>query len=94
MIPRVVGSRELKVRLGTYLREVRRGATIVVTDRGVPIAQLVPIESGSGSEAVHLAQMRALGFLSREIAGDYGAPHPVESGVVSLTRIIREDRDA
>jgi hypothetical protein len=30
------GVRELKTRLGSYLREVRRGQTIVVTDRGEP----------------------------------------------------------
>ena len=29
-----VGARELKTRLGHYLREVRGGHTIVVTDRG------------------------------------------------------------
>ena len=34
LLSKVVGVRELKTRLGTYLREVRRGRTIVVTDRG------------------------------------------------------------
>src|SRR5262245_49988787 len=40
---RVVGARELKVRLGTYLRQVRQGRTLVVTDRGQPVAELRPI---------------------------------------------------
>src|SRR3989304_5686519 len=35
-----VGARELKTRLGTYLRKVRQGSTLVVTDRGEPVAEL------------------------------------------------------
>ena len=43
MMAKVVGARELKTRLGSYLREVRRGRTIVVTDRGEPVAEIRPI---------------------------------------------------
>jgi len=32
----VVGSRELKVRLGAYVRRVRQGQTLIITDRGEP----------------------------------------------------------
>jgi prevent-host-death family protein len=39
---KTVGSRELKNRLGRYLGLVRRGETIVVTDRGKPVAHIVP----------------------------------------------------
>src|SRR3954464_940550 len=39
----VVGARELKTRLGTYLRRVREGRTLLVTDRGEPIAELRPL---------------------------------------------------
>ena len=41
---RTVGSRELKNRLGRYLGLVGRGETIIVTDRGKPVARLVPPE--------------------------------------------------
>lgn len=34
--------RELKNSLSRYLRRVRRGEIIVVTDRGAPVARLVP----------------------------------------------------
>ena len=37
---KTVGSRELKTRLGTYLRQVREGMTLVVTERGLPVAEL------------------------------------------------------
>ena len=37
-----VGVRQLKNDLSRYLRRVREGATLVVTDRGEPIARIVP----------------------------------------------------
>lgn len=37
-----VGVRELKNSLSSYLRRVRDGETIVVTDRGVPVARMIP----------------------------------------------------
>jgi prevent-host-death family protein len=39
---KTVGSRELKNRLGRYLGLVGRGETVIVTDRGKPVAHLVP----------------------------------------------------
>jgi prevent-host-death family protein len=38
-----VGIRELKNRLGYYLRAIRQGRAFVVTDRGKPVARLVPV---------------------------------------------------
>jgi len=37
-----VGTRELKSRLSEYLRRVKAGQTIVVTERGKVIGQIVP----------------------------------------------------
>ncbi len=37
-----VGVRELKNSLSSYLRRVRQGETIVVTDRGRAVARLIP----------------------------------------------------
>jgi antitoxin (DNA-binding transcriptional repressor) of toxin-antitoxin stability system len=39
---KTVGVRELKNRLSEYLREVRRGEHVLVTDRGEVIAELSP----------------------------------------------------
>lgn len=43
-----VGSREFKNRQGYYLRRVRKGETIIVTDRGKPVAMVEPIRNESG----------------------------------------------
>jgi prevent-host-death family protein len=45
-----VGSREFKNRLGRYLRAVRNGQTLLVTDRGQPVAKVSPPERDSDSQ--------------------------------------------
>jgi prevent-host-death family protein len=40
-----VGTRELKNRLSEYLRKVKAGETIIVTERGKPIGQIVPLKA-------------------------------------------------
>lgn len=39
-----VGVRELRDRLSDYLRRVRDGELLVITDRGKPIGELSPVE--------------------------------------------------
>ena len=60
----LVGARELKTRLGRYLNRVRRGDTIVVTDRNEPVAELRPIGDGRDPAAVRLARLAAAGGLT------------------------------
>lgn len=43
-----VGVRELKASLSAYLRRVREGESLVVTDRGEPIARIVPASLPDG----------------------------------------------
>jgi prevent-host-death family protein len=57
----VVGARELKTRLGRYLNRVRRGDTIVVTDRSEPVAELRPIGAVRDPAAAALAELAATG---------------------------------
>ena len=59
-----VGARELKTRLGRYLNRIRRGDTIVVTDRSEPVAELRPIGHGDSPEAAALAKLAATGGLA------------------------------
>jgi len=43
MAQSLVGIRELKSRLSHYLRLTRKGESVVITDRGVPIGRIVPM---------------------------------------------------
>lgn len=41
---RRVGTRELKNKLSEYMRRVKAGETIIVTERGKTIGQIVPVK--------------------------------------------------
>lgn len=62
---KLIGSRELKTRLGTYLERVRRGETLVVTDRGVPVAELRPITTSDDPVEAALEKMAMEGLVTR-----------------------------
>jgi len=49
---RTIGVRELRQQASRYLREVERGSAVEVTDRGRPVARLVPIPRSSRVDAL------------------------------------------
>ena len=91
MASNLVGARELKTRLGTYLRRVRRGDTLVVTDRGQPVAELRPLETDSGLEAV-LAALSTDGFVTLPRAHSLLPFRPIKSRGRSAESAVLEDR--
>jgi prevent-host-death family protein len=55
---------QLKDQLSAYLKKVREGQTVVVTDRNKPVAHLAPI-ANIESESERIARLVALGVISR-----------------------------
>jgi prevent-host-death family protein len=92
---RAVGSRELKNRLGRYLGLVDEGETIIVTDRGKPVARLVPPsphrEEPVGLEEV-LRQLEAEGHLRRGTR-PFKRFKPIRVKGKPVSQMILEDRD-
>ena len=60
----IVGARELKTRLGTYLKRVRSGETILVTDRNETIAELRPVHDGANPATAALRKLAAAGVVT------------------------------
>ena len=92
---KTVGSRELKNRLGRYLRLVRRGETILVTDRGKPVAHIVPPSPESEEKPelnAILAQLELQGHLRRG-SGQFKPIKSVAKKGKPASRIILEERD-
>jgi prevent-host-death family protein len=92
---KTVGSRELKNRLGRYLKLVGKGETFIVTDRGKPVARIVPTDSNGGdgrSVEEVLKQMEAEGHL-RLGTRPFKQFKPVRLKSKPLSKIILEDRD-
>ncbi len=88
----VVGARELKTRLGGYLQSVRQGRTIVITERGEPVAELRPLERSATQDAV-LERLNARGAVTRLENRPLAPFRPVRSRGLSVSDAIIEDRD-
>lgn len=89
-----VGSKEVKNRLGKYLRLVRSGETVEITDRGRPVARLLP--ASSAEERAHAEMIAALlgkGHVSIGNGRLFPRPKPavVKPGK-SAEEMIAEDR--
>ena len=89
-----VGSRELKTRLGTHLKRVRAGTTLVITDRGHPVAELRPLDLGGDDIDGRLAGLEALGLLTRGRSGVALRPFKaIRSRGRPLSDAVAEDRE-
>jgi prevent-host-death family protein len=89
---KTVGARELKTRLGSYLRAVRSGATILVTERGEPVAEIRPLPRGAGGLGVALDRLAALGLLSRGSGEKLDPFAPIRIRGRAASDAIRADR--
>jgi prevent-host-death family protein len=89
----IVGSRELRTRLGEYLNRVRRGETILVTDRGEPVAELRPVSGGADPLTTAVRKLAAHGTVTpptRPAASDFA---PIRSRGRPASAVISADRD-
>ena len=89
-----VGSRELKNRLGKYLAQAKKGQTIVVTDRGEPVAQLGPAKNNAKAEdaiETRLRELAAAGHI-RLATRPFRDFKPIKVKGKPLSRMIIEDR--
>lgn len=82
-----VGIRELRADLSRFVRRVREGEEIVVTDRGKPVARLVPVSGESKLE--RLIREGVVTPAPRPWRGKL--PKPIE-GAGPLSDIVLEDR--
>jgi prevent-host-death family protein len=88
-----VGVRELRQNLSVYLRRVRRGETLEVTERGQPVAILQPIVAADDG----LARVAARGIPLRHGAGNLAdLPRPAKGKLhrplADVLDDVREDR--
>ena len=66
MAQTTVGIRELKARLGTYMRQVKGGAILVITERGKPVGRIVPMKSSVETRTQELIQAGVIAWSGRK----------------------------
>jgi len=89
-----VGTKELKNRLSHYLRLVRRGAYVVVTDRGRPVAELKPLGAAAGDVQIeaHLVGLAADGLLVLPDELGLSPARPIKIAGPKVSDAVIEDR--
>lgn len=88
-----IGIRELRQRASEFLRRVQAGETFEVTDRGRPVALLIPMP-----DSTPLDQLRSAGDVDEATSAISALPEPValapgqESASSMLERLRADER--
>ncbi len=87
-----IGVRELRQNASRYLRLVKAGERVAVTERGQLIAYLVPAEEKPVSI---IDQLEAAGHYHRGVGSilDLPEPEPLPPGNRPLSEVLQETRD-
>ncbi|MDO9129079.1 MAG: type II toxin-antitoxin system prevent-host-death family antitoxin [Anaerolineales bacterium] len=86
-----VGTRELKSRLSEYLRRVKAGQTVVVTERGKVIGQIVPVPPTLEERLRALADAGFLEWNGKKMRKHY-RPKVINRSDRLISDIVVEDR--
>jgi prevent-host-death family protein len=87
---KTAGIKDLKNRLSYYLREVKKGEKILITDRDQVIATILPVERGE--EDSSLLSLVKEGFASWRGGKPSGNHRPVKIKGRTVSEIVLEDR--
>ena len=85
-----VGVRELKNKLSHYLRDVKSGKPVAITERGKSIAVLMPVDSHPGLEIARELSRKGIG--SWKGGKPKGASRAVVVKGKPVSQIIIDDR--
>ena len=86
-----VGVRELKARLSEYLREIKAGNTIIITEHGRPVGQLIPSVQPLAERVEAMRRAGLLTWNGKRLPA--GQPMAVLRSQQSLTELISEGRE-
>jgi len=60
--------RELKAQLSAYLRQVKAGGTVIITERGKPIGRIVPIAQSTEAQLTALSQVGLIAWSGEKLS--------------------------
>lgn len=89
---REAGIREAKARLSELLRDVQAGREWVITERGKPVARLVPASAPRGPLEDRLRRLQEAGVVERRPVSQHALPPPLPLAAEFARRILDEDR--
>lgn len=84
------GVRELKNKLSSVLRQVKAGQRVVVTEREIPVAVIIPFSATDFDQ--NIGQLCKMGFLSWAGGKPKGCKKPPKTSGPSVSDAVLEDR--
>jgi prevent-host-death family protein len=87
-----IGIRELKSHLSAYVRRVKAGETVVITERGKPVGRLIPMEGSRDETLRRLGEAGVLSWSGRKPRPLAHRP-PRVRGDRTISDLLLEDRD-
>ena len=86
-----VGIREARINLSNYLKLVKNGNEVILTEHGRPVGKIVPIEKEMLSLAERIKRLEDSGILERE-KKSYKIPPPIPVEDSIAKQMLQEDR--
>lgn len=91
MTQTTVGIQELKARLSSYLRQVKSGVTLIITEHGKPIGRIVPLEVPLETRVRELTQAGLVAWNGRKLTPTM--PLAQTRGGRMVAELLLEDRE-
>ena len=91
MSDNTVGIRELKTRLGSYVRRVKSGSTLVITERGKPVGRIVPVGRSVEERTRELARAGLIAWSGRKLGA--ARPRVRTRGKKTVAELLLENRE-
>ena len=86
-----VGIRELKAQISKYMRRVKEGQTLVITERGKPIGRIIPAEQTLEERMLRLVEAGIVKWNGKKL--EPRDPIAVNRGSRQISDLVVEDRD-
>ena len=90
MTETTVGIRELKARLSSYVQQAKSGASVVITERGTPVARIVPIGRSLEDRMEDLVEAGLVTWSGKKLSRI--APAARTQGQQTVAGLLLEDR--
>lgn len=87
---------EIKVSLSEYLAKVKKGEEIIVTERGHPVAKIIPfrVEGLEKEQRLELARQGILELGKGNVSDLFLNPSPIADPSGSVAKALTEERES
>jgi prevent-host-death family protein len=85
-----VGIRDLKAQLSKYLRRVKAGYTVLITERGKPVGRIIPVDQPLEARLQAMVEVGLLRWSGKRL--QLGEPAARVRGARTVAELLLEDR--